>query len=103
MELDLLLTAGPMGEITDRGLRALADAGCGKLLALLVLHGDAYLLYVSRAVVGENQTVVVLLWCLHADLKEGVSDEGLIALAEVGCGRDLVMLSLASEFAFEFC
>lgn len=53
MELDLLLTAGPMGEITDRGLRALADAGCGKLLALLVLQGDADL-DLSRAAVGEK-------------------------------------------------
>lgn len=47
--------------------------------------------------------MVVLLWCLHADLKEGVSDEGLVALAEAGCGRDLIVLSLTSECAFECC
>ena len=35
--------------------------------------------------------------CASSDLKEGITDSGIIALAEAGCGDALTNLSLSSE------
>ena len=36
----------------------------------------------------------------HADLKKGVTDGGLCALAAAGCGKNLTLLHLGSENVF---
>ena len=38
----------------------------------------------------------------HADLKKGVTDGGLCALAAAGCGKNLTLLHLGSENVFFF-
>ena len=38
-----------------------------------------------------------------AGLGEGVTDHGLRALADAGCGRKLTHLTLGSEFSSRFC
>ena len=59
--------------------------------------------YVLLSVTGGSFSSLALLspcLCERADLKEGVTDEGLRALASAGCGEKLTLLSLRSECCF---
>ena len=75
--------------MTDAGLQALAEAGCGKnLTSLRFDRGCPVSCFPSFS--AEKATN-------RADLEEGVTDAGLQALAEAGCGTNLTSLTLYSE------
>ena len=99
--------------VTDEGLRALASAGCGEKLTSLHLSCECCCVSASEWVVGgigSRRAGCVLLsvtralspllsscllaFCQRADLKEGVTDSGLRALASAGCGEKLTSLTL---------
>ena len=102
--------------VTDDGLRALASAGCGEKLTSLHLSCECCCVSASEWVVGgigSRRAGCVLLsvtralsplwsscllaFCQRADLKEGVTDEGLRSLASADCGAMLMSLSLVGE------
>ena len=82
-------------KVSDDGLRALAEAGCGSCLEYCVLYylqkgvTDAGLCALAAAGFGSNLTHLSV-----SGLKEGVTDVGLQSIAEAGCGSKLTTLTL---------
>ena len=93
----IFFCAGPQAGVTDNGLGALACAGCGKKLTSLHLYCE-HVLSVGAAASGMEWKYAFshrLLADFATDLPEGVTDEGLSALASAGCGKNLTSLHLA--------
>lgn len=53
-------------------------------------------------VMGTLSPLLPPLFCDRADLKEGVTDEGLRSLASAGCGGNLKSLALQGSFSCQF-
>lgn len=103
------------GGVSDEVLRALASAGCGEKLTELCLWGDALcaILFCCCAGVGVLLDLCGLVRLRGCDcrlfpppscafnlagLQGGGMDGGLRLLASAGCGENLTVLSLSSEF-----
>lgn len=84
--------AGLSERVTDRGLRALAAAGCGANLKSLAICCACLFVFLLRSCsFSPNKHLV------NAGLKRGVTDQGLCALAAAGCGTHLMSLTLDRE------
>ena len=84
--------------MTDAGLSELANAGCGEQLASLSLSGES--LFLLGATAPSMEDGRLRWWRLRAGLGRGVTDEGIFALAEAGCGRTLTFLTLRGALFF---
>ena len=82
--------------MTDEGLRALASAGCGENLALLALHCECVPCVSDASFSSPHHHLLQK----HADLPNGLTDEGLRALAAAGCGEKLTSLTLLGSLNF---
>lgn len=93
----LIFTRAALREgVTDEGLRALAGSGCGENLTSLRL--DCMCVFFFPACGGGFHCARVCISLRElAVLREGVTDEGLRALASAGCGRKLATLALSCE------
>lgn len=80
--------------MSDKGLCTLAGVGCGARLSSLTLHCaffPSYLCACHRVFIPSFVANEIV------DLEAGVTDEGLRALAQAGCGARLTSLSLIGE------
>lgn len=76
----------------DAWLRALASAGCGQNLTSLYLGSD--ILSSAPRLLVTSQKKLIRSFFLPAGLREGITDEGVRALASAGCGANLTHLQL---------
>ena len=88
--------------VTDVGLCALAAAGCGANLSVLCLDSEFFFTHGSGAHLPSRplSPSFVPLFATrtnNAGLSESITDKGLVALSEAGCGPQLTVLLLESE------
>lgn len=88
-----VLFAGLDSSVSDEGLCALAESGCGISLTSLSLRGLCVLL----CHVAFNMSQHLMFTSNFPALGSRVTDRGLRALAEAGCGANMTMLSLRGE------
>lgn len=86
------LFLGFLDELTDSGIQALAEVGCGKNLTSLNLNGvcQVFISFFSSPALRRRLG-------RSADLPVGVTDASFEALAAAGCGEYLTLLDLSGE------
>lgn len=88
-------------EVTDEGLRALASSGCGAGLTLLHLKSEffgSFRLFPECHALWPHSTPACPSKTNDSALEKGVTDEGLLALVQAGCGARLSSLTLDCQW-----